>query len=78
VKEKSNVLNGLIGRRSRARTCDPLIKSHQVALINQPYFDISSFRSGIEPEGKLENVETRNGAPKNWVEELYANAELAH
>jgi hypothetical protein len=38
---------------------DPLIKSHQITLIYQAHFDISSVRSGIEPEGKLENVETR-------------------
>jgi len=47
------------GGRTRTRTLDPLIKSHQMALIYQAHFDISSVRSGIEPEGKLENVETR-------------------
>ena len=40
---------------------DPLIKSQQITLIYQAYFDISSVRSGIEPERKLENVETRTG-----------------
>ena len=39
---------------------DPLIKSHQITLIYQGHFDISSVRSGIEPESKLENVETTN------------------
>jgi len=39
---------------------DPLIKSHQITLIYQTHFDISSVRSGIEPERKLENVETRS------------------
>ena len=38
---------------------DPLIKSHQITLIYQAHFDISSVRSGIEPERKLENVETK-------------------
>jgi hypothetical protein len=37
---------------------DPLIKSHPIALIYQPHFDISSVRSGIEPARKSENVET--------------------
>jgi len=36
-----------------------LIKSQQIALNYQAHFDISSVRSGIEPERKLENVETR-------------------
>ena len=38
---------------------DPLIKSQQITLIYQAHFDISSVRSGIEPERKLENVETK-------------------
>ena len=42
---------------------DPLIKSQQIALIYQAHFDISSVRSGIEPERKLENVETRTEWP---------------
>src|ERR1035437_3867824 len=49
----------MIGGRTRARTWDPLIKSHQILLIYQAHFDISSVRSGIEPERKLENVETK-------------------
>jgi hypothetical protein len=47
------------GGCTRARTWDPLIKSHQIALIYQAHFDISSVRSGIEPKEKLENVETK-------------------
>ena len=46
------------GKRTRTRTWDPLIKSHQITL-DQTHFDISSVRSGIELERKLENVETR-------------------
>ena len=41
------------------RTLDPLIKSHQIALIYQVHFDISSVRSGIELDRKLKNVETK-------------------
>jgi hypothetical protein len=37
---------------------DPLIKSQQITSKDQAHFDISSVRSGTEPEGKLENVET--------------------
>jgi hypothetical protein len=33
--------------RTRARTWDPLIKRHQIALIYQAYFDISFVRSGL-------------------------------
>jgi hypothetical protein len=51
----------MIGGRTRTRTLDPLIKSHQITLINQAHFDISSVRSGIEPERKLENVEAKSG-----------------
>ena len=47
------------GGRNRARTCDPLIKSQQITLIYQAPFRHSTVRSGIEPERKLENVETR-------------------
>jgi hypothetical protein len=50
--------NELIGGRTRTRTLDPLIKSHQIALIYQAHFDISSVRLEIEPERELENVET--------------------
>src|ERR1017187_3343969 len=49
----------MFGGRTRARTWDPLIKSHQITLIYQAHFDISSVRSRIEPEGKSENVETK-------------------
>jgi len=38
---------------------DPLIKSHQVSSIHQAHFDTSAIRSGVEPEGKPENVETK-------------------
>jgi hypothetical protein len=41
---------------------NPLIKSHQVNIIYQAHFDISSVRSEIEPERKLENVETETEA----------------
>jgi hypothetical protein len=41
------------------QTLDPLIKSHQVSSIRQAHFDTSAIRSGVEPEGKLENVETK-------------------
>jgi hypothetical protein len=47
------------GGLTKAGTWDPLIKSHQIAHIYQAHLDISSDRSGIEPEGKLENVETK-------------------
>src|SRR3974390_2305376 len=57
--ESRQIFKVLDGGRTRARTWDPLIKSHQIALIYQAHFDISSVRSGIEPERKLENVETR-------------------
>jgi hypothetical protein len=50
------------GGRSRDRTYDPLIKSHQKPLICQVHFDIFTVRSGIEPEGKLENIETKTDA----------------
>jgi hypothetical protein len=36
---------------------DPLIKSQLILLIYQAHFDISSIRSGIEPERKPEIVE---------------------
>jgi hypothetical protein len=51
--------NEMVGGRTKTRTWDPLIKSHQITLIYQAHFDISSVRSGIEPERKLENVETK-------------------
>ena len=56
---KTSGFERLGGGRTRVRTWDPLIKSHQITLIYQAHFDISSVRSGIEPERKLENVETR-------------------
>ena len=46
------------GGRTRIRTLDPLIKTQQITSKDQAHFDISSVRSGTEPEGKLENVET--------------------
>jgi len=52
-----------LGKISPTSKGDPLIKSHQITLINQAHFDISSVRSGIEPERELENVETRIPTP---------------
>jgi hypothetical protein len=46
------------GGRTRTRTLDPLIKSLHRMQSNQVRFDISTVRSGIEPEAKLQNVET--------------------
>src|SRR5262245_60342830 len=59
-RQKPSEING---GRTRTRTWDPLIKSHQITIINQAHFDISSVRSGIEPERELENVETRIPTP---------------
>ncbi len=49
--------------RWSTRTLDPPIKSQQITLIYQADFDISSVRSRIEPERKLENVETKPSGP---------------
>jgi hypothetical protein len=56
---------------------DPLIKSQHITLIYQAHFDISSVRSGIEAERKLENVETKpggmsDGEPKDHAAETAA------
>src|ERR1035437_1139922 len=63
--ESGKIFNELFGGRTRARTWDPLIKSHQITLIYQAHFDISSVRSRIEPEGQSENVETKIGGPRS-------------